>query len=201
MAEGVIGCSLQARTLLEEVMSTCSHSQECSVLFCDEMSGVVPQLASFILEHLGDQVTGKFQDTYLSEITDGIPQGAGVSMEYLYGLDTTDEGSIGLNLFPMIVEARTNVGRGGAEGAASAAADKKEERLVGMASMFRLLRKCELQINGNLDGIDALLGKGWNMWLSSTVGNCGGIFCLKVVQFFFAQVMSFKRTSLSVSVK
>ena len=132
-------------------MVTCSHSQECSVLFSDEMSCVVPRLDAFLLEFLGDQVTSKFQDTYLEEMADGAPQVGGVSMEYLYSLDTVDEGSIALNLFPMVVEARAG-GKGEKGG------DKKEG-LVGMASQFHLLRKCELQMNGNLDGIDALLGK------------------------------------------
>ena len=144
----------QAKTLLEEVMLTCSHSEECAVLFSDEMSGVVPCLDHSLLEYLGGQVTEKFQETYLVEIADGVPQKGGVSMDYLYSLDTTDEGSIALSLFPMVVDDRTS-GEG----------REKKEGLVGMASLFRLLRMCEVQLNGNLDGIDALLGKGSSLQL------------------------------------
>jgi len=136
-------------------MVTCSHSEECSVLFSDEMSGVVSCLDRSLLEHLGDQVTGKFQETYLVEMADGVSERGGVSTEYLYGLDSTDEGSIALNVFPMVVDSRSN-GEG----------REKREGLVGMASLFGLLRRCEVQMNGSLDGIDALLGKASSLQLA-----------------------------------
>ena len=61
-------------------------------------------------------------------------------MELLYGLDTVEEGSIALNLLPL-------VSGGGCEG------------VRGLAARFHLLRVCEATVNQNLEGIDALLGQ------------------------------------------
>lgn len=135
---------------MEEAIKTCSHSQQCSILFCDEMCLVVSQLDSAILAHLCEEVTTSFQDTFLVEVTDGVPEGVStVPMEFLYGLDPTDEGSIALNLLPMIVDPKARSG-GGVVG---------ETKLLEMAAKFHLLRTCEQQLNSSLEGIDALLGK------------------------------------------
>ena len=76
-------------------------------------------------------------------MTDGVPDNSGIPLEFLYGLDSTDEGSIGLNLLPMVI---SKDGDGG-------------EGLVAMAAQFRLLRTCEHHMNMSLESIDALLGK------------------------------------------
>ena len=131
---------------------TCSRSEECSILFCDEMSCIVAHLEASILGHLSERVTSLFQDAFLLEMTDGAPQGVGIPLDFLYGLDSTDEGSIVLNVLPMVVAARTG-------GMTKGGGTKSKEGLVGMAALFRLLRKCEKQLNGNLEVIDALLGK------------------------------------------
>ena len=119
------------------------------ILFCDEMCGVVSHLDGSLLSFLCEEITNTFQDTFLVEVGDDLPQG-GVAMDYLYGLDSTEEGSIALNLLPMILAAKTSSEGGGVAGG---------EGLVGMAARFCLLRTCEQQLNGNLEGIDALLGE------------------------------------------
>lgn len=144
--------------MLEEAMSTCSRSQQCSILFCDEMSSVVSHLDKPILEHLCEEVTGNFQDGFLLEVADGVPVGAAVPMEFLYGLDVTDdEGTIALNLLPMVVASNIQPGGGGGGGGCVAETDSGGG-LLGMAARFHLLRTCEQQLRGTLEGIDALLG-------------------------------------------
>lgn len=130
--------------VLEEAMTTCSRSQQCTILFCDEICSVVSELDDAILSHLCEEVTNSFQESYLVEVTDGVPEGMGVPAEFRYGLDSTEEGSIALNLLPMIVASKTD----------------PEGGVVAMAAKFYLLRTCEKQLNGNLEGIDALLGNG-----------------------------------------
>ena len=141
--------------MLDEVMATCSYSGECSVLFCDEMSSVVDHLDSSLLTHLCEKVTNDFQDSLLVEMTDGIPEGLGIPVEYTHGLDSTDEGSIALNLLPLVIASRRSQEGGVVKG----------EGLIDMAARFHLLRKCEQQLNGSLEGIDALLGRNVLEWI------------------------------------
>lgn len=101
------------------------------------------ELDDAILSHLCEVITNSFQEEFLVEVTDGIPEGLGIPAEFRYGLDSTEEGSIALNLLPMIVASKTD----------------PEGGVVAMAAKFHLLRTCEKQLNGNLEGIDALLGK------------------------------------------
>lgn len=68
-------------------------------------------------------------------------------MNLLYGLDAEEEGSIALNLLPLVM----GVG-GSGEGV-------KGEGVRGMAARFHLLRVCEQAVNKSLEGIDALLGE------------------------------------------
>lgn len=128
--------------VLEEAMTTCARSQQCTILFCDEICSIVSELDDSIISHLCEEVTNSFQEAFLVEVTDGVPGEVGVPAEFRYGLDSTEEGSIALNLLPMVVASKTN----------------PEGGVVGMAAKFHLLRTCEKQLNGNLEGVDALLG-------------------------------------------
>lgn len=129
----------------------CSHSQECYILFCDEMCSIATELDRSILTYLCESVTGTFQDTFLVEASEGAPdETCGVSVDLLYGLDDTEEGSIALNLLPMVVHSRVNP---------DSSLVTKGEGLFGMAAQFHLLRICEQQLNNNLEAVDALLGK------------------------------------------
>ena len=110
---------------------------------------VVSELDSSILEYLCEEITSSFQDTFLAEVAEGVPRDTPVSMEFLYGLDCTEEGSIALNLLPMIM---AKPEEGGVAG---------ETKLLEMAAKFHLLRTCEQRLNNSLEGIDALLGIGY----------------------------------------
>ena len=139
--------TLQALSMLDDVMQSCSRSPDSTILFCDEMAGVVQQGAMdrTILRHLCDEITAKFQDVFLVESTDPLPTDVGLPLELAYGLDTEEEASIALNLMPNVVQP----GEKGQENGAG---------LRGMVAQFRLMRMCEQMLSGNLEGIDALLG-------------------------------------------
>ena len=78
------------------------------------------------------------QDTYLVEISDPLPTLPGLPLEFSHGLDNTEEGTIALNLLPMV--------------AAS------PERLRAMAAHFHLLCVLTMTQHNNLEEVDALLG-------------------------------------------
>lgn len=138
--------------MLDDVMATCSHSQECSILFYEEMSSVVADLSSSILSYLCEQVTTLFQDTFLVETADGLPEDLSVPVEFLYALDDMEEGSIALNLLPMLL-ASSREERGGGRRRSGG------DDLAKMAAQFHLIRMCEQKLNGNLEAVDALLGQ------------------------------------------
>ena len=108
--------------MLQEAMKTCSRSQQCMILFCDEICLVLSDLDDAIVSHLCVEVMTSFQETFLVEVTEGIPEGLGFPMEFRFGLDSTEEGSIALNLLPMVVAAKTD----------------PEGGVVGMAAKFHL---------------------------------------------------------------
>ena len=137
--------------MLDDVMRSCGHSTDSVILFCDEMASVVQSVSldAAILRHLCDETTSGFQEVFLVEVTDEVPTDLELPLELVYGLDTSEEGSIAVNLFPMAVQQD----------------DKTQERggvLRRMASQFHLLRVCEQALNGSLEGVDALLGE--NCW-------------------------------------
>lgn len=134
--------------MLNDVMRSCSNSPDSSILFCDEMASAIQavSLDPAILRHLCDETTSTFQEVFLIEATDLLPTDLGLPLELAFGLDSSEEGSIAVNLFPLAVKQD----------------EKTQERgavLRGMASQFHLLRICEQTLNGSLEGVDALLGE------------------------------------------
>jgi Fanconi anemia group D2 protein len=137
----------QAISMLDDVMRNCSKSPDSAVLFCDEMTAAVQSLPldHALLRHLCDETTSVFQDTFLVEVSDPLPSDLGLPVELAHGLDSSEEGSIAVNMFPL----------------ATRQDKRSQERgscLRGMAAQFRLLRVCERILNGSLEGVDALLG-------------------------------------------
>lgn len=126
-------------------MLCCSASPESAILFSDEMAAVVTQghMAAALLRELAEKTTTEFQDSFLVESCDFLPSSSSSSLplEIAFGLDSTEEGSIALNLLPLL--------EGG-----------KAAQLCPMAAQFRLLRVCEQQLHANLESVDALLGEG-----------------------------------------
>jgi Fanconi anemia group D2 protein len=137
----------QAVSMLDDVMRSCSRSPDSTVLFCDEMAAAVQSLPldPALLRHLCDETTSVFQDAYLVEVSDPLPPDLGLPLELSHGLDSSEEGSITVNIFPL----------------AARRDERTQERgsaLRGMAAQFRLLRVCEQTLTGSLEGVDALLG-------------------------------------------
>lgn len=90
--------------MLNDVIGSCSRSPDLSILFYDEMSSVVLRgtLDPALLRHLCEETTSKFQDVYLIESMDPLPEDTGLQLELAYALDSVDEGSVSLNLLPMV---------------------------------------------------------------------------------------------------
>ena len=145
--------------MLDDVMRSCSHSPDSSILFCDEMASAVQSasLDQAVLRHLCDETTTSFQDVFLIEITDPLPTDTDLPLEFVYGLDSSEEGSIALNLFPLVVEQSSRTQERGAA-------------LRSLCAQFRLLHICEHTLNGVLEGVDALLGE----WRRAGGGGRGG---------------------------
>ena len=140
---------LQAVSMVDEVMKSCERSAESVILFSDEMASVVQRrtIDPAILSHLGEEVTTKFQEDYLVELTTDPPQPVNsLPVEFQYSLDQTEDGSIALNLFSLVCAPPGK--RGGERGGGVRC----------MAAQFRLLWVCEKVLKGNLEGVDALLG-------------------------------------------
>lgn len=79
-----------------------------------------------------------YQDTYLVEISDPLPNLPGIPLEFSHGLDNTEEGTIALNILPMVASS--------------------PEKLRAMAAHFHLLCVLVMAQNNNLEEVDALLG-------------------------------------------
>ena len=124
--------------MLENVLKSCESSAECMIIFCDEMSPVVKSLDHTFLEDLSEKITSLFQDMFLVEITDPLPDIPGIPLDFCHGLDNSEEGTIALNLLPMVVSST--------------------ERVRAMAAHFHLLCVLVMAQNGNLEDVDALLG-------------------------------------------
>lgn len=134
--------------MLDDVMRSCSNSTDSNILFCDEMASAVQSVSldPAILHHLCEETTSTFTDTFLIEVKDPLPTDLGLPLECALGLDSSEEGSIAIDLFPLVVQPD----------------EKTQERgavLRGMAAQFHLLRVSEQALNGSLEGVDALLGE------------------------------------------
>ena len=102
------------------------------------MASVVKYLDVSFLEGLNEKITTMFQDTFLVDTSDSLPDIRGISLECAHGLDNPDEGTIALNILPMVVSSH--------------------ERLRAMAAHFHLLCVIVMAQNNTLEEVDALLG-------------------------------------------
>ncbi|XP_007888485.1 Fanconi anemia group D2 protein isoform X2 [Callorhinchus milii] len=148
----------QATALLELVRGCSEHSPEAAALYYDELANLVQKgnLDPQVQELIGRSVLDDFQEDFV------VDQGPVMEGKYvlplmvMYNLDEEEsEGGIVINLLPLLSEMLTN----GWERAPVKHGTKKGISPVCLASFFRLLRFCEeVQHNGNLEEIDALLG-------------------------------------------
>ena len=91
--------------MLDDVMRSCSRSPDSTILFSDEMASVVQRgtLDPAVLRYLSDEATSKFQDIYLIESSCDLLTDLGLPLEFAFGLDSVEEGSIALNVLPMVM--------------------------------------------------------------------------------------------------
>ncbi|XP_065829694.1 Fanconi anemia group D2 protein-like isoform X2 [Oscarella lobularis] len=143
----------QQVTHLLELVRKCSAScPEVAALFYDELATVTQRqrgLDPRIREWICDTVVSDFQDIFVADDSEGetAPSISGsLSLHWTYGLDTVEEGEgVAVKIVPLLLDEKHKC---------SSAA-----KIIRLAPHFRLLRVCEqLQHEGSLDGIDALLG-------------------------------------------
>ncbi|XP_044183012.1 Fanconi anemia group D2 protein-like isoform X2 [Acropora millepora] len=143
----------QVTSMLDLIRNRISQAPEAAALFYDELAriiqlgGIDPKIESWI----SDTVVGDFQDDFLIDREAPVASES-VPLELCYALDESEEGSIAVNLLPLLLAARnsaTNKNK----------TDRSAVSLICLAPHFRLLRVCEeSQRKGDLEGIDALLG-------------------------------------------
>jgi len=143
----------QIISMLDMVRNSVSQAPEAAALFYDELAriiqlgGIDPKIEAWISE----TVVADFQDDFLVDreapVTSDI-----VPVELSYALDESEEGSIAVNLLPLLLASRNNA-------SSKEKIDNPPVSLICLAPHFRLLRVCEeSQHKGDLEGIDALLG-------------------------------------------
>uniref|UniRef100_A0A4W3K0T0 FA complementation group D2 n=1 Tax=Callorhinchus milii TaxID=7868 RepID=A0A4W3K0T0_CALMI len=141
---GIIGAVMMigslATALLELVRGCSEHSPEAAALYYDELANLVIVSRTKLLTRVLLILVSKYV----------------LPLMVMYNLDEEEsEGGIVINLLPLLSEMLTN----GWERAPVKHGTKKGISPVCLASFFRLLRFCEeVQHNGNLEEIDALLG-------------------------------------------
>ncbi|XP_067908185.1 Fanconi anemia group D2 protein isoform X3 [Heterodontus francisci] len=152
--------SLRQATALLELVRTCSeHSPEAAALYYDELANLVQKgnLDPQVQELIGRSVLDDFQEDFVVDLVPEPDSKYLLPLKSMYNLDEEDtEGGIAINLLPLV---SNNMISTGFENAAGKQETKKCISPVSLASFFRLLRFCEeMQHNGNLEDIDALLG-------------------------------------------
>ncbi|XP_041048128.1 Fanconi anemia group D2 protein [Carcharodon carcharias] len=152
--------SFRQATALLELVRTCSeHSPEAAALYYDELANLVQKgnLDPQVQELIGRSVLDDFQEDFVVDLLPEADSKHLLPLKSMFNLDEEDsEGGIVINLLPLLSNSMTSTGF---ENAAGKQRVKKCISPVSLASFFRLLRFCEeVQHNGNLEEIDALLG-------------------------------------------
>ncbi|KAJ8047067.1 Fanconi anemia group D2 protein [Holothuria leucospilota] len=150
----------QITSLLDMVRSSISGYPEITGLFCDEMANIIQHqdLDTNIKKWIGESVLNDFQEDYVVDIeAERLTGEYGLPMIEMYGLEAEEsQGDISVNLLPLVSKAET------ARLDTSTMSVDSRNRSVShlcLTPQFRLLQICErTQRNGDLEGIDALLG-------------------------------------------
>ncbi|XP_060079016.1 Fanconi anemia group D2 protein-like [Ylistrum balloti] len=147
----------QVISLLQLVKTSSSRMPEVASLFMDELAAIIHggHIDSKIEAWISDNVITDFQDDYVVDIEE-VPDKCKfvVPFEMKYSLDDDVEGSIAINIIPLVERSIQ---------------DRKKQQPqrnengrspdpVCLSSHFRLLRICEEMQQGDLANIDALLG-------------------------------------------
>ncbi|XP_067854548.1 Fanconi anemia group D2 protein [Heptranchias perlo] len=149
----------QATALLELVRTCSEHSPEAAALYYDELANLVQKrnLDPQVQELIGRSVLDDFQEDFVVDLGPETDSKYLLPLKSMYNLDEEEsEGGIVINLLPLLSNSVISTGL---ERAPGKQGTKKCISPVCLASFFRLLRFCEeVQHNGNLEEIDALLG-------------------------------------------
>ncbi|XP_048586773.1 Fanconi anemia group D2 protein isoform X2 [Nematostella vectensis] len=140
----------QVINLLDMVRSSVSRDPMAAALFYDELSRIVAQddVDAKVKHWISETVVSDFQDDFLVDREAPLPKDS-LPIDFLYGLDEVEEGSIAVNILPLLLASNSK----------QAQTDTALSSLDCLAPHFRLLRTCEQsQHKGDLEGIDALLG-------------------------------------------
>ncbi|XP_077977229.1 Fanconi anemia group D2 protein-like [Glandiceps talaboti] len=152
----------QVISLLELVRSSSGKMPETAALFFDELAAVVqkgdldPQVEACISE----SILADFQDDFIIDVEGEKPENDGsVPLELMYGLEEQDnETGIAVNLIPLLQKLEKNK-RNSTTLNKETKEDERSVSPICLSPHFRLLRICEqIEHNGDLEGIDALLG-------------------------------------------
>ncbi|KAK6167722.1 hypothetical protein SNE40_021685 [Patella caerulea] len=146
--------SHQVVSLLQLVRNSSSTLPEIFALFMDELSTVLirGELADKIKEWISDNVTCDFQDDFVVDIEqEKLEKQWFVPMELCLGLNNLEESTIAIDLLPLVI-------RNAAKDSFIRGTQRIPEPMC-LSSHFRLVQVCEKrEEDGNLEGIDALLG-------------------------------------------
>ncbi|XP_013394620.1 Fanconi anemia group D2 protein [Lingula anatina] len=97
----------QVVSLLQLVRASSSKSPDAAGLFMDELGSVVErgEINQRIEAWISENVISDFQDDYVVDIETGAPKEDGmVPMTLEYGLDDTSEGTIAVNILPLVIQ-------------------------------------------------------------------------------------------------
>lgn len=150
----------QSVSLLQLAKNSCGRSPDSLALFLEELAAIVREgsVHSKVEEWIADNVINDFQDDFVVDMVAAENEGMDpLPWNLAFGLDNESESSIVLNLLPLVVPSRQlTTSRLTIE---KLNATSRSVSVWWMASNFRLLQICESRLhNGDLEGIDALLG-------------------------------------------
>ncbi|XP_022104971.1 Fanconi anemia group D2 protein-like isoform X2 [Acanthaster planci] len=151
-------------SLLTLVRNSSNSMPEASALFFDELANIMEQqqMDPKVEQLIGETVMNDFQDDFIVDIeADRVSGDYSLPMKELYGLEAEEsQGGVAINLLPLISKAeRAQLNLGSVSVDESEANGSRTVSPLCMAPHFRLLRICEqVQNEGSLEGIDALLG-------------------------------------------
>ncbi|XP_041347848.1 LOW QUALITY PROTEIN: Fanconi anemia group D2 protein-like [Gigantopelta aegis] len=146
--------SKQVISLLQLVRTSSSRMPVAAALFMDELSAIVGlgQKESEVETWIADNVIADFQDDYVVDIEeDKLTSTSAVPLAVLYGLNDEQDSTIAIDLLPLVIKTRSNKSNNDL--------NRKIPDPLCLCPHFRLVQMCERhQQDGNLEGIDALLG-------------------------------------------
>ncbi|XP_071810263.1 Fanconi anemia group D2 protein-like [Asterias amurensis] len=152
------------KSLIEMVRSSSNGMPEASALFLDELATIMEerQLHPDVEEYIGDLFLNDFQDDFVVDIqADNVSGNYSLPLKEEFGLEVEEsQGGVAINLLPLLSKAeRAHLNLGSLVSDDSETESTQIVSPLCMAPHFRLLRICEqVQHDGDLEGIDALLG-------------------------------------------